>query len=340
MEKKRVLYWDNLKLVAILCIVWFHSTTTIDGMPYLKYVHPILNYYSMTLFAIISGYWYKDKSFKEMALLYLWPCILFSIINNILGSNSYFPNDYPNSDYWTAFRFKPGPAMWYLLALFIYAIATKCLRKYIGCTCYLFFAFIIAVTIGFLPIPNRIFDIQRISCLFPVYVFGLWIKENADNQLKTIRTRGKTRVLCAIILLLCILYSVFIIHYNSRLFGYFPSYYGLNMKAALAKWIMMTVRVVACMCLIVLMPNKEFRFTKYGSRTMNVYLLHDTIIFLTSWGILYNYRHEWYGIMSCILFVPLLCTLLFSAPVDKFMKRILFSDYIQLIKEKTRGQRQ
>lgn len=334
----RVSLWDNLKVLAMMSIIMLHSTgPLLDGVSCLKYIHPVINYFPMTLFAIISGYWYKDKTFKEMAIVYLWPCVIFSIINNIWGANSYFSNCYPNSDYWLAFSLKAGPAMWYLLALFLYSIATKWIIKHIAITSYLILAFIIAAAIGFLTIPNRYFDIQRISCLFPCFVFGLWFRKRIDSQIDTIKSMGGVRLACAVILVLCILYNLFIIHYSPSMAGAFTTYYGLNLKVALGKWIMMIVRIMACVCLIVLMPNKEYWFTKYGSRTMNVYLLHDTLILLICWGLLYNFRFEWVGLLSLFIGVPLLCTLLFSSPVDKFMKKILFSNYLKSIKEQSKN---
>lgn len=72
MTNKRVFLWDNLKFFAIISIVLFHSTVPIrDGMPFLKYIHPIIHYWAMTLFAFISGYWYKNKTIKEIAIIYL-----------------------------------------------------------------------------------------------------------------------------------------------------------------------------------------------------------------------------------------------------------------------------
>lgn len=330
---KRVFLWDNLKLFAMLSIILLHSTGPLRfGMPFMKYIHPIISYYSMTLFAIISGYWYKEKSFKEMAIVYLWPCILFSIINNIIGYYSYFANSYPNSDYWGAFAFKPGPAMWYLMALFLFSVATKLIKGHIEIIGYLILSCLIAVVIGFLPIPNRYFDIQRISSVFPCFVFGLWLKKIAVNQLNIIKSRRMGRALSAIVLALCIVYNLFIIHNMPSMSGAFTAYYGLNLKAAFGKWIMTVVRIVACMCIIILVPDKEYRFTKYGSRTMNVYLLHDTFILLLCWGVFYNCRYEWYGLLSLFIGVPLLCMLLFSSPVDRLMKRILFTNYLKSIK--------
>ena len=95
----------------------------------------------------------------------------------------------------------------------------------------------------------------------------------------------------------------------------------------------MLMRVVACVCVMVLMPNKEFWFTKYGSRTINVYLLHVIPIFIICWGCLYDYRYEWFGVASLFVGVPLLCTLFFSIPVERIMKKILFIDYLKKNKE-------
>ena len=327
---KRVCLWDNLKFFAILCIVLLHSIMpyAMDGMPLIKYVLPFINWYPMTIFAIISGYWYKERSFKELLLLFLWPCLLFSVINNILGCCSHFPN------YFTRFLFKPGYAMWYLMALFLFSMVTKWVKRWMGIKGYLVLAILIAVTIGLIPIHNRYFDIQRTSSLFPCFAYGVFLKECAEQKLLTWKDRGVVRVLCAIIFILCVFINISIIHIKPSMHIAMTTYYGLNLKIALAKWMMIILRVIACTCLIIVFPDKEYWFTKYGSRTMNVYLLHAIPIFTISWGCLYNYRYEWFGLLSLFVFVPLLCTLFFSTPVDQFMKKILFSDYIKLIKNK------
>ena len=327
---KRIYLWDNLKFFAILCIVLLHSTIPYieDGMPLMRYVQPFINMYPMTLFTIISGFWYKDRSFKELALLFLWPCILFTIVNDLLG---YF--FYPN--YIHYFKFKPGYAMWYLMALFLYSMATKWIRQKMGIKGYLLFAFLIAFAIGCVPISNRYFDIQRISCLFPCYAFGVFIKEYIGNQSlaeKLSERIPNIRIKCAILLTLIILCNLVIIHCFPQIQDAFRVYYGLNLKVALEKWIMIFMRMVACTCLIVVFPDKEYWFTKYGARTINVYLLHIIPVFIICRGCLYNYRYEWWGLVACFVGVPLLCTLLFSKPVDRVMKRILFHNHMMKIK--------
>ncbi len=329
---KRVYLYDNLKFLAMLCILVLHSTIPYahDGMTLMKYMQPFINLYPMTLFTIISGYWYKKKSFRALLLQFLWPCILFTVINGILG-NFFYPN------YWNIFKFKPGYAMWYLMALFLYSILTKIIRQRWGAIKYLLIAFCGAFIIGCIPISNNYFEIQRISCLFPCFAFGVMLKEYAGNQLLVDKIGGgkvhNIRLLSIIILALIVVIQIAIIYFYPERTGAFKAYYGFNIIAALEKWGLMFLRVIACVCIIVLMPNEEYWFTKYGSRTMNVYLLHVIPIFVICWGLLYDFRYEWYGLATLFVGVPLLCTLFFSARVDRIMKKVLLFDVIKKIRQ-------
>lgn len=186
----------------------------------------------------------------------------------------------------------------------------------------------------FFSIHNRYFDIQRISSLFPCFAFGVFLKEYVENKLLVWRNEKSMRVLSIIIIVVCILFNLIIIRIMPKMHVAMTAFYGLNLKVAMAKWMMIIMRVIACTCLIIIFSDKEYWFTKYGSRTMNVYLLHAIPIFTICWGCLYNYRYDWYGLLSLFVLVPLLCTLFFSTPVNRFMKIILFSDYIKSIKNK------
>ena len=175
---KRIWLYDNLKFFAMLCILVLHSTIPYakDGLTIMQYIQPFINLYPMTLFTIISGYWYKNKPVKGLFCIFLWPCALFTVINGILG---YF--FYPN--YCNYFRFNPGYAMWYLMALFIYSLFTKVIRRHLGTITYLLITLCVAFIIGCIPVPNNYFEIQRISCLFPCFAFGVVLREYAGGQL-------------------------------------------------------------------------------------------------------------------------------------------------------------
>lgn len=285
----------------------------------------------MTLFAIISGFWFKERTTKQLATIFLWPCFLFSILNNILGVTS--PH-YP--DYLYNFSYKAGYAMWYLLALFIYSLIIKNLRNRFSPFICLITTIIIAVIIGILPIPNRILDIQRISRLLPCFAYGNWLRDVVCKNNVTLPSLCNIRLMGGIYLsfrLCCAILFASLLLINLALYVFYPGvlkydrfiiFYGLNRYGFFVTWGLYLIRIVASTCLIAIVPNKNYWFSKYGSRTMNAYLLHMLIIFPFSWCIVYNLRYEWYGIFANFVLVPLFCTFLLNSTIDKIMKKILF----------------
>lgn len=99
--------------------------------------------------------------------------------------------------------------------------------------------------------------------------------------------------------------------------------YGLSIIGFISKWGNFILTLVMSVCVILLMPNKQYSITRYGARTMNVYMLHMSIVFPLSWYCLRPIMDEWYGFVLYIIAVPTLCTFLFSQEVDRFMKSIL-----------------
>lgn len=286
-----------------------------DGVVVLQYVQPLINLYPMTLFAIISGFWYKNRPISRSVALYLWPCLVFSIANNLLGYFSHFPN------FIHSFVFKAGYAMWYLLALFLFNTITGSLIKIGFVKCFILIC-IFAILVGFVPIPNRILDLQRISCLYPCFLFGILVKEKLGDRLY--KLSDKTKIICFAILMLFVGINLYVRSIPFiRKYDSFTEYYGLNFYAAIIKWGLYALRLIACFCLIVLCPNIKFWFTKLGSKTMNAYLLHMIPIFLLCWGLLYESRYEWYAIAVSVFLIPVLSIFFMSNRVDTFMKAVL-----------------
>lgn len=109
----------------------------------------------------------------------------------------------------------------------------------------------------------------------------------------------------------------------------FMSAHGLSLCGVFMKWMNYILVVAMSLSVIRLMPNRKYGFSRFGSRTMNVYMLHMIVVFLLSWNLLKPVMHEWYGYILYVAVVPALCLFLYSRTVDSFMKRILgFPDRI------------
>lgn len=89
------------------------------------------------------------------------------------------------------------------------------------------------------------------------------------------------RTCCAILFasLLLINLALYVFYPGVLKYDRFIIFYGLNEYGLFVTWGLYLIRIVASTCLIAIVPNKNYWFSKYGSRTMNAYLLHMLIIF-------------------------------------------------------------
>ena len=102
----------------MILVVLTHSLNIyqLEGERWIQFLWVFIMTFTMPLFTMISGYWYKEKSMKQICILYLFPCVVFSIVNYCIGGIS---GAYPKG-----ISFKSGWAMWYLWALFLYQLST------------------------------------------------------------------------------------------------------------------------------------------------------------------------------------------------------------------------
>ena len=96
---------------------------------------------------------------------------------------------------------------------------------------------------------------------------------------------------------------------------------GMILRMALQATILITGYLV-----IRLFPNKELWFTRYGVRTMNVYLLHSIIVLPFAYQVFPPFAEaDWFERVMMIVLPTSLCLPLFSNVIDKIMKRLLGS---------------
>lgn len=103
----------------------------------------------------------------------------------------------------------------------------------------------------------------------------------------------------------------------------FMHVHGLSITGFVSKWLNFALCVALSISIIALMPNRKLPFSKYGSRTMTVYMLHMSIVFPLCWVLLRPVMFEWYGYVLYIVGVPFVCAFLFNEKVDSIMKVIL-----------------
>lgn len=164
--KDRIVYFDLLKLFAVLLVIVGHVISQYDSRGYSHPVNVWIYSFHMPLFMFMSGLFFRHtllKKIKEIiyskSILLLLPLFTWSIVNLVLNTLLITPiHDWDKAVWHYITSFGPLHGLWYLKCLFIYLI-----------TCYLtvkivkneFFAAFLTIVL-FMLLPDINFSSQMI----------------------------------------------------------------------------------------------------------------------------------------------------------------------------------
>lgn len=275
---QRDAYFDNAKLILIFLVVFGHLIQPFTSDSQLvSTMYTWIYFFHMPAFIMISGFFargHKDLSYvKKLAKQLLIPYIIFQLTYTgfyfAIGKNS-----------WQSSLLDPQWSLWFLISLFswhILLIIFKKIRPLYGISV----AIVIGLLIGYISDIGNYFSLSRTFVFFPFFLVGYWIRREHITFIK--QRFGK--IISVSILLLTI--SIVFIFVNQDL-GQFnvgwllasKSYATLNAVkyGSLIRLFVYTMAFILSFCLLVWIPEREFRFTYLGTRTLYVYLLHGFII--------------------------------------------------------------
>ncbi len=270
----------------------------------------------MPLFTLISGFLFKVKKISVYASKYLYPIIVFSSINFFIGYLFY--DKYHDGIHLV------GYAMWYLWALFCYATFTPLVLKYVKIALLFVLSCCIAVIYSKIYVPKAItvvlteFQIGRIIGFYPFFLLGIMVKKIAD---KSLDWRSK----CTIMLMVTMALYLSLCYYVDG-FAYKSGFYLLPLSGwstILQYGVSYMLIIAICISLLFSMPNKETKLSKYGKRTLNVYLLHMIVVFPLCYGIFSKFDDSiLFKVINSSL-TCLLCAFFFTERIDALMQKFL-----------------
>ncbi len=264
--KERIPYFDNAKLVLVFLVVFGHFIQFYANDN--KIVFALFDFiylFHIPAFVLISGYFSKHlSSVPKRVFKYAIFYLLFSLYYLPLSLRTAIP-----------FLLNPYYIMWYLISLISWNLLLI-LFKHIKFSVLV--AFAIGISIGYVECIGDILSLSRTFVFFPFFLIGYYL--NFDF-LKTIKL--KTKIIASLILIASF-YLVYIYKIPFQwLFGN-TSY----MKLGVSEWYAGAIRIwiylisaLTCVCVLILIPQKELKITIRGTNTLNVYVLHGifTILF-------------------------------------------------------------
>ena len=265
--KTRDYGFDNIKFILIILVVLGHILEEISTTGFMGVIRSVIYSFHMPLFVFISGYFSRmskrktERAFAE----YLIPFFIFNTIYTMTIQGVLKVN-----------IFLPQYAFWYLLSLFFWNISIDYIYKFKP---IIIVSFILGIYCGLFGNIDRVFSLSRTICFFPFFILGY----SFDKE-KTEKLRSLNKALPIIGIALSVGLTAF-----ANIKGYIPikmyemiqSYNNTkvdNIPGGIERAVIYLIAVLMIVCVISLVPNKEYWFTKYGTRTVCIYIFSSFLV--------------------------------------------------------------
>ena len=284
-EKGREYYFDNAKFILIVLVVLAHFTSPIKtDYRKVKALWTVINTLHMPCLIMISGYFakgyikngvVKTQRLVTYVVYYLAAQLAVSLFE-------YYVLGY--ADTMARSVVAARSSLWYLVCLcwwfailpYVYKIKPSILLPA---------AVVIALLFGYDTEAGNLLSVERAVNHFPFFLIGYYFKKEWLFKFRNI----KTQIAAVLILVLtgaAAFYCLDMIpsrtitsnysYYNSAFHTMDPQlpFFSENYLWFLNRLFFYIAAIVLCACFMLLVPRGKAFFTKFGSRTLQVYILH------------------------------------------------------------------
>jgi fucose 4-O-acetylase-like acetyltransferase len=308
--KRRDPFFDNAKFVAIVLVVAGHAIESLRDVPIARSVYLFLYMFHMPVFIIVAGYFSKgfpsssDKVRKLITQL-LVPFVVFQLAYMALASIM-------GGRHVNITLLDPYFLVWFLLALVAWRLSTPAWQRL---RWPLPIATGISVLAGMQDLPG-VLETGRVLSLLPFFVLGLQLRPEHFEWLR----RPGVRALAALVMLGGLAMSWFAGPHMSLEWAMWRRSNELlhvdDLTGTAMRMAMLICATILSAAFLSLVPSQRRWFTRLGTATLYVYLLHGVPIKIgdyTGW-----YEQAWLhtnlGVLATALAAVVLALLL-ATPV-------------------------
>ena len=278
MGKERILKYDNAKFLLILFVVTGHLIDYFSkNCDYHIYRVVITFIYSfhMPVFIFLSGLFYKCKDngrkafqyFSIGLLLRITLYITYRCLGSAAGMNLFFENGVP----------------WYMYAIATYYLVLYVFRN-VNQKTLLVMGLIFSLCVGYIESVGDFLVLSRCIVFFPFFLLGAMT--NREKLLKVTSNKA-LKAGCGVLLAAWFVFIYFKLDMMKLIMPMFTGRnhyykldealqpYGVGVRA-----LCYVISFVIGFAVICIVPNVKIpAITKFGSRTLQVYFWHSTVIY-------------------------------------------------------------
>ncbi len=294
-------YFDNAKAILIFLVILGHTLSPIfRATPWITAVYLFIYLFHMPAFVLVSGYFTKRMQnrhdFLKLVKKLLVPYIIFQIIYTL-----YYQGIYGND---LDFSFiEPRWALWFLISLFCWQLMLVVFRR---CKLGWFISLVCSLVIGYVGEINETLTLSRTFFFFPFFLVGYFLKREHFEWIKQKKNVCFSWLLFVVIFFLVYFYGD--IEYREWFYGRVgyeeilgDSYaFGFLFRAG-----MYVIMIITTYCFLSIVPKKKLPFTRIGSITFTIYLLHMFVLKFVQESSFYEWvrESEQYYVLFLIPFI-------------------------------------
>ncbi|KAA0546884.1 acyltransferase family protein [Bacillus sp. BGMRC 2118] len=272
---KRDAYYDNAKFLLVFLVVFGHFIQSyIHDNKLVLTLYNTIYLFHMPAFILISGYFAKgfkkEGYLRNVAKKLIVPYLLFQ------GIYSFFYYFIQGKEVSSINPLDPHWSLWFLISLFFWNAMLYGYTK-LKTGWAIFIAILLGVLIGYVNEVNSFLSLSRTFVFFPLFLVGYYL--NREQFIKIRET--KIKIFSGSVLMITFIFFYFHTGFEHQwLFGSKPyevlEAYGLT--GALTRIGVYALSFLTTMSFLALVPSRNMFFTKWGTRTLYVYLLHGFFI--------------------------------------------------------------
>ena len=269
-EVVRSSYFDNIKGLLIILVVFGHLLEDFLNLGFIKYLYILIFSFHIPLFVFCSGYFATNINLIKIVKRLIFPYVVFQTLY-------FFFNRYLMKNTGVTYNFTdPAWTLWYLLSLAFWGVLVQFIKE-VNIRIILM-AFIIGLLAGFNNSIGSYLSLSRTFVFFPFFLLGFYCNKNKIDFDKF----KKNKLLIVLISLLSVVIALVLYVYIKKIdvmwLYSFLSYQSLNYNLIIRLGIYLVALIFSAMIMIIVPSSKIYKITNIGINSMVVYLLHGFII--------------------------------------------------------------
>lgn len=303
-EDSRSYHFDNAKAILILLVVFGHFIDPLMHDGVFRQLYLFIYTFHMPCFIFISGYFSKKTKLVDALSKYIVPLIVFQVfyvlLNHLLGianaSNSFY-----------GFFTLPIHALWYLLSLFFWN-RLLCFINEKNIKSALIVSVFLPLVASYIPLTR--FSLSRTLYFCPFFLLGYYFKIRRLEGFLKGKAIGK--LLSCLFFVILFYLTVILPIPPGILHGSMPLYkLDLDSETGIVlRYGVIIISLISLFCFLRIMPSRPIFLSHFGLRTLQIYLLHHTVIQLLLAFNIYNYVISYQPSQFLLMLVIIIASLI------------------------------